>query len=81
MFSVVIPTHNRLDLLKDAVETVLKQDYSDWELVILTMHQLMARLVMYIYLVIGEFDMNDQMIFYQLLRVGIKRLSWQEGIM
>lgn len=34
MFSVVIPTHNRLDLLKDAMETVLKQDYSDWELVI-----------------------------------------------
>jgi glycosyltransferase involved in cell wall biosynthesis len=34
MFSVVIPTHNRLDLLRDAVETVLRQDYSQWELVI-----------------------------------------------
>jgi glycosyltransferase involved in cell wall biosynthesis len=34
MFSVVIPTHNRLDLLTDAMETVLRQDYSDWELVI-----------------------------------------------
>ena len=33
-FSVVIPTHDRLDLLRDAVETVLKQDYSKWELVI-----------------------------------------------
>jgi len=34
MFSVVIPTHDRLDLLRDAVETVLRQDYSQWELVI-----------------------------------------------
>jgi len=34
MFSVVIPTHNRLDLLKDAIETVFRQDHSDWELVI-----------------------------------------------
>lgn len=34
MFSVVIPTHNRLDLLKDAMETVLRQDYSDFELMI-----------------------------------------------
>ncbi|HXZ97294.1 MAG TPA: glycosyltransferase [Burkholderiales bacterium] len=34
MFSVVIPTHDRLDLLRDAVETVLRQDYPKWELVI-----------------------------------------------
>lgn len=34
MFSVVIPTHNRLDLLKDAIETVIRQDYSDFELVV-----------------------------------------------
>ena len=34
MFSVVIPTHNRLDLLRDAVETVRRQSYSKWELVI-----------------------------------------------
>ena len=34
MFSVVIPTNNRLDQLKEAIDTVLKQDYSDWELVV-----------------------------------------------
>lgn len=34
MFSVVIPTHNRLDLLKDAIETVIRQDYSEFELVV-----------------------------------------------
>ena len=34
-FSVVIPTHNRLDLLRDAVETVLRQGWPDWELVVL----------------------------------------------
>ena len=34
MFSIVIPTHDRTELLKNAVETVLGQDYSDWELVI-----------------------------------------------
>ena len=33
-FSVAIPTHSRLDLLRDAVETVRRQDYQDWELVI-----------------------------------------------
>lgn len=33
-FSVVIPTHNRLDLLQDAIETVRRQDYSHWELVV-----------------------------------------------
>ncbi len=34
MFSVVIPTHDRLDLLRDAVDTVLNQDSTDWELVV-----------------------------------------------
>lgn len=33
-FSVVIPTHNRLDLLQDAIETVRRQDYENWELVV-----------------------------------------------
>ena len=33
-FSVAIPTHNRLHLLRDAVETVRRQDYQDWEVVI-----------------------------------------------
>lgn len=33
-FSVVIPTHDRLDLLRDAIETVVRQDYEDWELVV-----------------------------------------------
>ncbi len=33
-FSVLLPTRNRLDLLKYAVETVRKQDYDDWEIVI-----------------------------------------------
>jgi glycosyltransferase involved in cell wall biosynthesis len=33
-FSVVIPTHNRVDLLLDAVHSVTSQTYSDWELVI-----------------------------------------------
>lgn len=33
-FSVVIPTHNRLDLLQDAIESVRRQDGADWELVV-----------------------------------------------
>src|SRR5574341_2458315 len=33
-FSVLLPTHNRLSLLKYAVESVLRQEYDDWELVI-----------------------------------------------
>jgi glycosyltransferase involved in cell wall biosynthesis len=32
--SVIIPTHNRPQLLKRAVESVLRQTYSDWELLI-----------------------------------------------
>lgn len=33
-FSVLLPTRNRLDLLSYAVETVRKQDYSDWEVIV-----------------------------------------------
>lgn len=34
MFSVLLPTHNRLDLLRSAVETVRWQDYDEWEVVV-----------------------------------------------
>ncbi|MDO8412820.1 MAG: glycosyltransferase [Gallionellaceae bacterium] len=33
-FSVLLPTRNRLDLLSYAIETVRRQDYSDWEIII-----------------------------------------------
>lgn len=33
-FSVLLPTRNRLDLLSYAVETVRRQDHSDWEIII-----------------------------------------------
>ena len=33
-FSVLIPTRNRLELLRYAVETVMRQDYDDWEIII-----------------------------------------------
>ncbi len=33
-FSVLLPTRNRLELLKYAVETVRRQDYDDWEIII-----------------------------------------------
>ena len=33
-FSVVIPCHDRLELLQEAIYTVLQQDWTDWELVI-----------------------------------------------
>jgi glycosyltransferase involved in cell wall biosynthesis len=33
-FSVLLPTRNRLELLRHAVETVRRQDHSDWEIVI-----------------------------------------------
>jgi glycosyltransferase involved in cell wall biosynthesis len=33
-FSVLLPTRNRLDLLSYAVETVRRQDYSDWEIIV-----------------------------------------------
>jgi glycosyltransferase involved in cell wall biosynthesis len=34
LFSIVIPTRNRPDLLADAVETIRDQDGADWELVV-----------------------------------------------
>jgi glycosyltransferase involved in cell wall biosynthesis len=33
-FSVLLPTRNRLDLLSYAIETVRRQDYSDWEIIV-----------------------------------------------
>lgn len=33
-FSVLLPTRNRLNLLSYAIETVIRQDYSDWEIII-----------------------------------------------
>jgi glycosyltransferase involved in cell wall biosynthesis len=33
-FSVLLPTRNRLELLRYAVETVRKQSYQDWEIII-----------------------------------------------
>ena len=33
-FSVLLPTRNRLDLLRYAVETIRRQDYDDWEIVV-----------------------------------------------
>lgn len=33
-FSVLLPTRNRLDLLSYAIETVMRQDYADWEIII-----------------------------------------------
>ena len=33
-FSILLPTRNRLDLLKLAVQSVLEQDYPDWQIVI-----------------------------------------------
>ena len=33
-FSVLLPTRNRLDLLSYAIETVKRQDYDDWELIV-----------------------------------------------
>ena len=33
-FSVLLPTRNRLDLLAYAIETVRKQDFDDWELIV-----------------------------------------------
>jgi glycosyltransferase involved in cell wall biosynthesis len=33
-FSVLLPTRNRLQYLRQAVETVLRQDYADWEIVV-----------------------------------------------
>ena len=33
-FSILLPTRNRLDLLKLAIESVRRQDYEDWEIVV-----------------------------------------------
>ena len=33
-FSVVIPTYNRAHLIKETIESVQKQTFSDWELII-----------------------------------------------
>ncbi len=33
-FSVLLPTRNRLELLRCAIETVRRQDYGDWEIVV-----------------------------------------------
>lgn len=33
-FSVLLPTRNRLHLLKHAIETVRRQDYKDWEIIV-----------------------------------------------
>lgn len=33
-FSVLLPTRNRLDLLSYAIETVTRQDYADWEIIV-----------------------------------------------
>lgn len=33
-FSVLLPTRNRLELLKFALETVIRQEYRDWEVVV-----------------------------------------------
>ena len=33
-FSVLLPTRNRVDLLRYAVESVRRQDYGDWEIVV-----------------------------------------------
>lgn len=34
MFSVLLPTRNRLDLLSYAIESVRRQDYNDWEVIV-----------------------------------------------
>lgn len=34
LYSIVIPTHNRADLLQEAVTTISRQRYQNWELVI-----------------------------------------------
>ena len=33
-FSVLLPTRNRLEYLRYAIETVLRQDYGDWEIIV-----------------------------------------------
>lgn len=36
MISVVIPTHNRVDLLKRAIESVLNQSFNDFEIIVVS---------------------------------------------
>ena len=36
MISVIIPTHDRCNLLKRAVDSVLKQRYNDFELIVVS---------------------------------------------
>jgi glycosyltransferase involved in cell wall biosynthesis len=33
-FSVLLPTRNRLELLSRAIETVMRQDYANWEIIV-----------------------------------------------
>jgi len=33
-FSILLPTRNRLELLRHAIETVRRQDYDDWEVIV-----------------------------------------------
>lgn len=33
-FSVILPTHDRLDLLREAIASVLRQTFTDWELIV-----------------------------------------------
>src|SRR5688500_17684329 len=40
MISVVIPTHDRLALLSEAVQSVLVQTTSDWELIVIDDHSI-----------------------------------------
>ena len=35
LVSVVLPTYNHAHFLKDAIDSVLKQDYSNWELIVI----------------------------------------------
>ena len=35
LVSVILPTYNHANFLKDAIESVIKQDYSSWELIII----------------------------------------------
>ncbi|MFQ5769234.1 MAG: glycosyltransferase family 2 protein, partial [bacterium] len=37
-FTVVIPTHNRAELLKEAIQSVLAQTFSDFELIVVDDH-------------------------------------------
>ena len=35
LFSIILPTYNRRSLLPRAVESVLAQEYANWELIII----------------------------------------------